>query len=1095
MNNTSSEAHCFWNASQPGPCRKQDWGRCGYDWLAKVPVGLVWLVWFFAGTYALSHFGTLKFDTKIHDPLGQGIAIALSQRKASSVHRPWVLRYIKLCAIWAEWPTFTFTPLTIAFKIAGEESMLRGLNLNFNGAFEVLGITVAGCCGVGILVLRHWRRSPSSDALLKKMLYPITFDLFFIPTMTIMARIGTCPEGFDHIGLPSGATCECVDNFAVFWFIGFGGFVLLYGSAMYYKMHIEPHGTTMDFRFQTSFQIMMAMARTVNPLVSILVILLNVQLFPARATPITCAFLLVATYLLVYSYKTQPVRQCSLCIGSGRIPNNIRVVSFSSSVYTSLCVFVFCISGNHMSELYFSLVPLPLIWVVAWLVNDARAKLFYIPYLPITDLLAMKEERPRMAGVIAALYVDPTKVHAEAHDTIIARLYAIARSTETEPLSRTYALRTLWFFHAKSFRRSKGQFGEPDDCDKTLPPKLWFKDTENADRAYWSKSVAQKKATKHAKVKICRIDNIMDVVGDTTDVAAGQQQLSTPLASVLSTHRSSRTNVLGSANSDVPSMAMSRKGSTTKGSEGPLEKPVVDGDDDEEVESETPSSPRQVDDHEAALARRFSRHNSIAVSKQGSIKLSAAPLETSVIRIREKQWISSNEEPVVAVERCEELYKMAKDVLFQCTSSGDKSALLEASIYLLQLYQARYLRMSKAMYVRVLSSLCATTENPKVVVDAVHTMHKLLLDHVLTPHLWLGTPSSLDLLLCALDHPSLVTVAKTAIVAKAVLGFAETVEATNMFALLTPESITRVRSAFLDYHANYQISVALEDLCTCLHRMEVSRGLRRRDSHKQPTATNSSRTSMLLVNKLAQNFRSGRSSADQTVLSRLERSIGGSRRFSLRVQPDMSAATFAMDQLPSRDLTTQPAILIASYDAARPTMNLKRNSMSSVMGAPLGAVSMRSSRSHLTDESPEPSSPQAPIVSPPPMQSPATTEASFQGGAAAKVHFLFVQADVIDEIHRRRTIRTQFEQALLRAYNNNVKQAPMNMMGDDDMTMPDPSTPAPTQSLQELPESFGEIMELYAVPGCALEGMLATVVEPHIKRFFEAQVMPFMIIR
>ena len=30
-------------------CHKTDWPACGYDWLAGVPVGVLWLVWLFYG--------------------------------------------------------------------------------------------------------------------------------------------------------------------------------------------------------------------------------------------------------------------------------------------------------------------------------------------------------------------------------------------------------------------------------------------------------------------------------------------------------------------------------------------------------------------------------------------------------------------------------------------------------------------------------------------------------------------------------------------------------------------------------------------------------------------------------------------------------------------------------------------------------------------------------------------------------------------------------------------------------------------------------------------------------------------------------------
>ncbi|RHY92541.1 hypothetical protein DYB37_000474 [Aphanomyces astaci] len=860
--NTSHDKplQCFWNATV-GTCHKSDWSSCGYDWLAKVPVGLVWLVWFFAGTYALSQFGTLKFDTTIHDPLGQGIAIALSQRKSTSVRRPWLLRYIKLCAIWAEWPTFTFTPLTIAFKISNEEGLLRGLNLNVDAALEVFGVVLVACCGLGIVILRNWKRNASGDAILKKALYPITFDLFFIPTTTLLARIGTCPEGFAHIALASGATCECVDQFGGFW-----------------------------------------------------------------------------------------------CIGSGRIPNNIRVVSFSSSVYSSVCVFLFCVTGTSISSLYYSLVPLPVVWLVAWTINDRRAKLFYIPYRPIIDLLVMPEARPQLAGVIAALYADPMKIRSEDYLLIVTRLYSIARSSDAEPQSRTHALRTLWFLHCKA----KGQFGEPEDEMQALPPKLWLKDRENPDRVQWTKAGMAKSellSSKQTQVKIARIDHLSDVLQD--DLATSVDLSHLALLSKVSGHSGRLSRTAGAT--ALPEL-------TTTAAETPpnvAAAAVADVAAAATTDNGTPDAP--------AASIRPPKLRSFAMPISARSSSVVATTVFGVIRIREKQWLSRNEDPVDAVQHCDELFRLAKDVMVTCTVVADKSAMFEAAMYLLQLYQARYLRLHKATYVRIVSSLCAT-DHTKIAIDAVHTLYKLVLDAVLPPELWLRTSSSLDLLLCALDHPSTVTVAKCVIVAKAILMAAESESRTNLFALLTPASIARLRCAFLDYHANYQISTTLEDICAGLHRMELQRGAKHREDLQRRAAASS------LMRNIAQSIKSG---AKSTVSVGIDRSMP-SRRLSLRVSPVDPLVTANLQQMPDR-----------------------------VFGSTM-----------------------------------------------------CVQVQEIDEESTRDLI-------------NKVVSVP--------------TTSAPTR--KKLPASFGEIMELYAVPGCALEGMLASVVQPHMRQFFESQVMPFMIIR
>jgi len=106
------------------------------------------------------------------------------------------------------------------------------------------------------------KATPKHDAWLMKYAYPITFDLFFIPMMTTFSKLGTCPEGLEHIKLPDGSSCQCINRFGYFWVTGTGGFIILYSCALYYKLNIEKLNTTMDFRFQPGFQIIMAMART-----------------------------------------------------------------------------------------------------------------------------------------------------------------------------------------------------------------------------------------------------------------------------------------------------------------------------------------------------------------------------------------------------------------------------------------------------------------------------------------------------------------------------------------------------------------------------------------------------------------------------------------------------------------------------------------------------------------------------------------------------------------------------------------------------------------------------------------------------------------
>ncbi|KDO24728.1 hypothetical protein SPRG_10262 [Saprolegnia parasitica CBS 223.65] len=453
-------------------CRKHDWAACGYAWLVLAPVGFLWIVWLGVGIVMLQRHGGLTklfpFDPKrIHDPLAQGVAVALSQRRSDSVKRPRLLRYLKVCAMVAEWPSFTCTPLLVAMKATNESHNLTHMLSMLTTTSEAINVLVAALCGVCILLLRQC--ATKNEALLMRFAYPITFDVLYIPFITTFLRLATCPNGYDHMLLPGTLSCECVDHYGV---CGLLGFLLLYGSTLHYKTHIEPLGTTMDFRFQTSFQVIMVMARTHNPVVSILVNAVDLARIPGAAIGISICLCLCASFLLLYTYETQP------CIGSGRVPNNLRAVSFSSSIYTSLCVLALVVTGSDITPLYYALTLLPVVWGLAWTLNNRRASLYNIPDLSILDLLEHPSSQAHVVGAIAAFHVDVTKVNARDYASIYRRLEALAKGTKRDPLCRIYAIRTLWFCHVESYRFSDAVVGECDAA-AVLPDNWWRTDDAN----------------------------------------------------------------------------------------------------------------------------------------------------------------------------------------------------------------------------------------------------------------------------------------------------------------------------------------------------------------------------------------------------------------------------------------------------------------------------------------------------------------------------------------------------------------------------------------------------------------------------------------
>ncbi|OQS01378.1 hypothetical protein ACHHYP_01206 [Achlya hypogyna] len=513
-----AEPACFWNTSRQ--CDQLDWPTCGYGWLIEAPIGLIALVWLVLGAVMLRCAAVRIFEldvTKIHDPLAQGIVLVFIGSRLNIA----TSRRMKLLGMWAEWPAYTFAPLPVAFRAAGIQDAVEHAVQVASPVTDVLMLSFVAFGVVSVAVMRRWK-SHHSHGLIEHFLCPLFLDVLYIPIVSTFLRLSTCPRGFYHIPLPDGATCNCIDRFGIFWSAGLLGFVAIYVSSIYYKMYIEPLSTTMDFRFQTGYDVVMVMARTLDPIISILVVEISAHKGPAMAIAVCLLLSMVA--LFVYSYKTQP------CIGSGRTPNNIRALTFSSTIYTNICVVVFLFDPAPHDGLYYSLLPLPLVWLAAWRLNDRRAALVHIPDLPIVDLLHEPSTSANVVGAIAALYVDAAKVRPNEHEAIVSQLAKFARSGSMEdPLSRIYAIRTLWYCHIENFRKSKRFIGEQAD-DAALSHKLWLKDRMNPDRppshlAHQRGSRNQTRTSEEKRIKIFRVEDIHGMLLNTVYLCHVEWQL------------------------------------------------------------------------------------------------------------------------------------------------------------------------------------------------------------------------------------------------------------------------------------------------------------------------------------------------------------------------------------------------------------------------------------------------------------------------------------------------------------------------------------------------------------------------------------------
>ncbi|EQC25236.1 hypothetical protein SDRG_16891 [Saprolegnia diclina VS20] len=759
------ELRCFWNAS--AACTQEEWNPCNYGWLWEAPIGFVTLLWLVLGA-AMLHHGpstTRHFEldvAKIHDPLEQGMAIALAQRKTTSKKRPWLLRAMKLLGMWAEWPAYTYAPLPIAFRAVEIEDVVETLAMRVSPVTDVLFLALAVLGLLGALVLRRLKTRRSHDLLLH-FICPLLLDVLYIPILTAFLHQMTCPHGFYRIPLPDGATCECVDRFGYFWFIGTVGFVGTYLSSLYYKKYMEPLSTTMDFRFQSGYDLTMVMARTLDPILIILIISLHLETHKSRAIVLALCLLLCMLVLLIYSYQTQP------CIGSGRVPNNIRTLTYSSAIYTTLCVLAFLLNPNssHHTDshglLYYSLTPLPLVWVASWYINDRRARRYHIPDLSIADLLHEPSAQANVVGAIAALYMDAAKVPQYDCEAIISRLDKFARSKSiSDPMCRLYAIRTLWFCYIESFRKSKRCVGEPDDGD-VVPHKLWLKDRNNPDRPISLPRLSSAHVKLESRVKVSRAEDLQAVVHEV-------EHRNTISSSIwrLASRFSESTSRVGLTN-DVPDATGLR---------------------------------------------------GVGSPSINSTMPTASTATYHVILVRHKHWISKAESPDAAVQHMEALYELSLSLLTLTHDMGHEVGKLEAARFLLEWYKSRYVRLTKATFLQVLTTLCASPK-PKVVIDAVHSLWAV--EEVFPVTRWLAQPRLTNQLAVALGHSSKTTVLQCATTLHRIFVQASTITCVNVYVLLTPEAMAALLGAFRRWADDYSVSDALEQLYLVLSGIEHQR--------------------------------------------------------------------------------------------------------------------------------------------------------------------------------------------------------------------------------------------------------------------------------
>ncbi|EQC25565.1 hypothetical protein SDRG_16583 [Saprolegnia diclina VS20] len=456
-----------------GACSRTQWTACGLDFLHFALPLTAWglflslTVAFVLYTRMWEEF-RLQIDD-LHDIPAQALGIVAARQKhivlGRKIKDP--RRLLTLAAMWAELPGFSYLPLqllhydftgTLAFPTSSATEVYRAALLTGLFLFLMLTTCVRLRC---VLVLRA------------KVLLPCLYDALYLVYMYAILGILSCAEPLDGF-VVAGATCACGDR--VWPTAGAGALVfsLFYLTALVYKVQLTDEVFATQFRYQTSFSSLMTMTRTACCLQYMTATLLLSRDSGVHKTSINLIFGCVNGFimacLLRYNYRYQP------CLGSGRFPNSLRSLSFSTSCYVSyVLVLVELIApsnGTKTVVVGIACACYPLIAVILWRVNSKRANYFHIPSLPLVELLSHSNYRVRTVAVVSVVLEDHTKWRAQQllHIVTLLQQCLLVPAGVEGGLLVAYTCQALW--HLDNVHCLPHQSLE--DSPPFVPKGLWL---------------------------------------------------------------------------------------------------------------------------------------------------------------------------------------------------------------------------------------------------------------------------------------------------------------------------------------------------------------------------------------------------------------------------------------------------------------------------------------------------------------------------------------------------------------------------------------------------------------------------------------------
>ncbi|KDO21345.1 hypothetical protein SPRG_13661 [Saprolegnia parasitica CBS 223.65] len=433
-----------------------NWACCDLNVLNAVLPTTLWAIflglslWFGWFTGIVSELRTSVDD--LHDINTQALGVVVARQTHSVLGREIgdPRRVLMLLAMGSELVGFSYLPVQLL------------LYEYTNGTFAAQSSAGFQWLKFCLFTLLLWllllprRVTRRIDSLLTKVVAPLLFDTCSLFYMYTIIDIGACSNGMDTWTLPDGTTCGSESRYGVFAALGTASFVLFYWHSLQYKLRLNDQVFAVRFRYQTSFGSLMAYTRTACCLGFFTVQRLLLYFDKIHVFLAFSIFNMVLFSLLLhYNYVNQP------CLGVGLLPNNLRSLSFATSVYTSTILFGISCALHASGTERMSLVEQRILQAAAvayipfavatWAINSRRARLYHVPNLSLKASLVHSTPRVRAIAAVSIALEDQSRWSTS---DILDLLTLLDDNLKTSPafeqgLVLAYTCQALWNLYFK----------------------------------------------------------------------------------------------------------------------------------------------------------------------------------------------------------------------------------------------------------------------------------------------------------------------------------------------------------------------------------------------------------------------------------------------------------------------------------------------------------------------------------------------------------------------------------------------------------------------------------------------------------------------